>query len=247
MSITIVINKFVVRLLVLFVALTGLLVACGTTSSTADQQTARVVDNQQGVYAQVHPLPVYTWSTEIYLADRMYQIRNAGNQSTWAVWRSASGALIDGCEAKGYGLPYGTSRTAPTKTVGNLTSANYAVSESPQAEPNGLYTNDISTSATWVFCINPVSGKVEPQYVEDNITVNTWPLTFLRDADGQLIKVGRDFGQKAIDVSKSAPSIDLSVIPKDAGQPYIVVNGNLVPYRQQNGGKPTDLSPTAVP
>jgi hypothetical protein len=41
----------------------------------------------------------------------------------------------------------------------------------PQSEPNGLYTNGISTSATWIL-MTDAAGNITPTYVESEITVS---------------------------------------------------------------------------
>lgn len=71
----------------------------------------------------------------------------------------------------GYGLPYGVSFTNPEQYK-------YSGVTLPQAEPNGLYTNGITTSATWLFMLNPNNPKDEPKpvYVEPEIVVSPFPL-----------------------------------------------------------------------
>mgnify|MGYP001576304123 CR=1 FL=1 len=44
----------------------------------------------------------------------------------------------------------------------------------PQAEPNGLFTNGVTTNATWVFCV--VDGAVVPAYVEGVVEAYAMPM-----------------------------------------------------------------------
>ena len=41
----------------------------------------------------------------------------------------------------------------------------------PLAEPNGIYTNGLSTSATWILTTDS-SSKIIPTYVESEITIS---------------------------------------------------------------------------
>ena len=41
----------------------------------------------------------------------------------------------------------------------------------PQAEPNGLYTNTVTSSATWILTTD-ADGNIKPTYVESEITVS---------------------------------------------------------------------------
>ena len=39
-----------------------------------------------------------------------------------------------------------------------------------QAEPNGIYTNGVTSSATWILTVNE-EGNIKPTYVESEINV----------------------------------------------------------------------------
>lgn len=65
----------------------------------------------------------------------------------------------------GYGIPYSASITSPDKIYYNSSGAVVA-----QAEPNGIYTNGLSTSATWILTIDS-DGSITPDYVEQTIRV----------------------------------------------------------------------------
>jgi hypothetical protein len=126
----------------------------------------RAVNEQQSVYLEGQPVPAYDFSLERQRVIELYNARMAAVQ-TWSVWRSASGRIEGDCPSSGYPLPYGVQLTAPEAlTYGSVL---------PQAEPNGLFTNGITSSATWVMCI---SGKgVSPVYVETNVTVYPFRVT----------------------------------------------------------------------
>lgn len=65
----------------------------------------------------------------------------------------------------GYGIPYSASITSPDTVRYNSSGA--VVS---QAEPNGIYTNGLSTSATWILRVGK-DGSISPDYVEPGIRV----------------------------------------------------------------------------
>ena len=64
----------------------------------------------------------------------------------------------------GYGIPYSASITSPDTVIYR---AGAVVS---QAEPNGIYTNGLSTSATWILTVDS-EGSITPDYVEQTIRV----------------------------------------------------------------------------
>ena len=61
------------------------------------------------------------------------------------------------------GIPYGASITNPEQYE-------YSGATLPLAEPNGLYTNGVTSSATWVLTTDK-DGNVTPTYVESEIAV----------------------------------------------------------------------------
>jgi hypothetical protein len=73
----------------------------------------------------------------------------------------------------GYGIPYTLSFTSPEK--GEYYQRG-GVATLPQAEPTGLYTNGVTTSATWLFMIDPKTGESKPVYVEPEIVISPFPL-----------------------------------------------------------------------
>lgn len=133
-------------------------------------QERLAVDRQQQIYLTGQPVPAYDYSLERDRVIGLYDARMNAAQ-TWTVWRSMTGTIEGDCPSSGYPLPYGVQLTSPEA---------YAVGGSPsplpQAEPNGLFTNGITTEATWVFCISE-TGKITPVYVETKVTVYPYPVT----------------------------------------------------------------------
>ena len=79
----------------------------------------------------------------------------------------------------GYGLPYGTQYTAPTRIVmtegGGAATVRYRDTV-PQAEPNGLFMPP-TADGTWVMMKNPTEDKVQAVYFEPRVIVAPFRMT----------------------------------------------------------------------
>lgn len=112
----------------------------------------------------------------------IYELRDNPNLICyWYIKNDMTGKWIYQGTCIGYGIPYGTSITqtdtlqrAALPGIGvNGEDKDYNEYHStvlPQAEPNGLYTNGLSTSATWILTTD-AEGNIAPTYVESEITV----------------------------------------------------------------------------
>jgi hypothetical protein len=124
------------------------------------------VDRQQAAYLAGQPIPTFDFSLERARIIQLYEARMNAAQ-TWSVWRSQTGVVEGDCPSSGYPLPYGVQLTSPEVYSQNGTTL-------PQAEPNGLFTNGITTNGTWVFCIT--DGAIAPVYVETYVSVFSYPV-----------------------------------------------------------------------
>ena len=70
----------------------------------------------------------------------------------------------------GYGIPYSASITAPESPQEAYAQGSHT-NILPLAEPNGLYTDGLSTSATWILTTD-AKGNITPTYVESEITIS---------------------------------------------------------------------------
>jgi hypothetical protein len=148
---------------------------CGIEDATTTKE-AKKVNAQQEQYAAGQPVPVFNWSLERDLLNKLYTLRNQ-KVATHAVWRSDYGMIEGDCPSMGYGLPYDMSLTNPLATTdedqrGNF-GAELAVIEQP--EPNGVFASK-NTAATWVMCVG-AAGIVEPIYIESKVTVYPGPVS----------------------------------------------------------------------
>jgi len=76
------------------------------------------------------------------------------------------------CNSIGYGLPYATQYTNPSRVVWDQGHGGQVI---PQADPNGLYS-PASADGTWVLCVDKKDGKAKPVFIEPRIIVSPIPL-----------------------------------------------------------------------
>ena len=98
----------------------------------------------------------------------IYELRDDPNLICyWYTKNDMTGKFVYQGKCVGYGIPYSASLTAPEVP-------DYASYEDNavlmQAEPNGIYTNGVTSSATWILTVNE-EGNIKPTYVESEITV----------------------------------------------------------------------------
>lgn len=144
--------------------------------ASEQSSTDAVIANQQGLAMQglqaaVGQPRITNW-TEARLMNRIYELRDQPNLSTFTYRSDLNGQLHCVGRSIGYGLPYAAQRSNPERE--EYRSLDGGLGTLPQAEPNGLFMPD-SAAATWVLLIAP-NGQAQPVYVEDDITVSPFPL-----------------------------------------------------------------------
>lgn len=101
---------------------------------------------------------------EVSQLKEIYELRDDPDMMCyWYIMNEYTGKWIYQGKCVGYGIPYSTQITNPTKKITNYDST------IDQAEPNGLYSTGSST-ATWILSVNK-KGKIKPRYVEQEIYV----------------------------------------------------------------------------
>lgn len=88
----------------------------------------------------------------------------------WYTKNDMTGKWIYQGTCIGYGIPYSASITAPESPQEAYAQGSHT-NILPLAEPNGLYTDGLSTSATWILTTD-ASGNITPTYVESEITIS---------------------------------------------------------------------------
>lgn len=80
------------------------------------------------------------------------------------------------CQSVGYGLPYATQFTNPSKIVRTGPGLGEPYNQViPQADPNGLFTPS-SAEGTWILCKDPNGPATQPVYVEPRVIVSPFRL-----------------------------------------------------------------------
>ena len=151
------------RILTLLVVALGLVLGgCFTPDADDRQAMASERVQKQGV-AEVG-LPSITNFREMKMAKDIYERRDKAITTYTYVLNEVTGKFTFLGDSVGYGLPYAASFTSPEKA-----------DHYPQAEPNGLFSPS-SAEGTWVELKDPLSGAVEPVYVEARVLVSPFKL-----------------------------------------------------------------------
>lgn len=137
--------------------------ACGDESSRRDKQYSEEMKSQ---IAESVGYPSLSNFFEYAQLKEIYELRDDPNLICyWYTKCEFTGKWVYEGKCIGYGIPYSASITSPDQVYYNGSGA--VVS---QAEPNGIYTNGLSTSATWILTADD-EGNIYPQYVEQSIRV----------------------------------------------------------------------------
>jgi hypothetical protein len=75
------------------------------------------------------------------------------------------------CHSVGFGLPYSTQYTNPSKRV----NGRYGNLAMPQSDPNGLFS-PASADGTWVMCVDPDTKQATPLYIEPRVIISPFKL-----------------------------------------------------------------------
>jgi hypothetical protein len=103
----------------------------------------------------------------------IYELRDQEGLSTYTyVMAEQTGQPVFLCNSVGYAISDATGYTNPDKVMMN---GQYGFGTMTQAEPNGLFTPDVS-DANWVLCIDPAGKKPLPVFVSSKIIVSAYKL-----------------------------------------------------------------------
>lgn len=144
------------------------LVGCVKESETAEKEK-EYTEKAMNTAIDSVSLPNISNFFERSQLKTIYELRDdPGLVCYWYTKSQMTGKWVFEGKCMGYGIPYSASMTSPDK-LERVTSGGYSGVIS-QAEPNGIYTNGLSTSATWVLTLND-KGEVTPAYVEQEICI----------------------------------------------------------------------------
>ena len=157
-------RKNTILLLAILTIMLVALTACGNEAARKDNEYSEEMKSKisdQVGYPDLANFFEYSQLKEIYeLRDNPKLI------CYWYTKSEYTGKWIYEGKCIGYGIPYSASITSPDQVYYNSRGAVVA-----QAEPNGIYTNGLSTSATWILAADE-EGNISPEYVEHAIRVS---------------------------------------------------------------------------
>ena len=146
------------------VGLTG----CDYGSKTSREEKAYTEQMQSQIAASIGKPDVSNYFEYSQLKE-IYEKRDNPNLICyWYTKNDYTGKWIYQGKCVGYGIPYGASITA--NEVPDYTSYEDNA-HLKQAEPNGLYTESVVTTATWILSVTE-EGEINPTYVESEITIS---------------------------------------------------------------------------
>lgn len=149
------------------ILMTSMLTGCSDIQSTSSAEKAYTSEIKQQIF-DMYGMPNISNGYEYAQLKEIYELRDDPNLICyWYTKNDMTGKFVYQGKCVGYGIPYSASLTAPE--VPDYASYNdNAVLM--QAEPNGIYTNGVTSSATWILTVDE-EGNIKPIYVESEITV----------------------------------------------------------------------------
>lgn len=159
-------KKFkIVAIVLCAVLMTGILAGC-MYESEETQYTDQLKDQISDMYGYPNVSNFFEYSQ----LKEIYEMRDNPNLVCyWYTKNDMSGKWIYQGTCVGYGIPYSASITAPESVQKYSKHDDWQIL--PLAEPNGLYTDGLSTSATWILTTD-ANGNISPTYVESEITIS---------------------------------------------------------------------------
>lgn len=156
-------RKKIVSIIVLAIACMACLSGCTSESARRDKQYSEEMKEQ---ISNAIGYPDLANFFEYSQLKEIYELRDDPNLICyWYTKCEYTGKWVYEGQCIGYGIPYSASITSPDMVY--YDSSGTVVS---QAEPNGIYTNGLTTSATWILTVNS-DGSITPDYVEQTIRV----------------------------------------------------------------------------
>ena len=148
--------------------------ACGSRPPTSDQKQQAAQEKILAEGTAQTGMPAIIHFRERKLMKLILEMRDQDGLATYSyTFSEMTGKYSFFCDSIGYGLPYSTQYTSPSKIERSATNVGYAIM--PQADPNGLFS-PASAEGTWVMCKDPNSKDVLPIYVEPRVIVSPFKL-----------------------------------------------------------------------
>ena len=152
---------------VIGVLIASMLTGCSAMSSTSSAEQEYTAEIKQQIF-DMYGMPNISNGYEYAQLKEIYELRDDPNLICyWYTKNDMTGKFVYQGKCVGYGIPYSASLTAPEVPDYYSYEDNAVLM---QAEPNGIYTNGVTSSATWILTVNE-EGNIKPTYVENEITV----------------------------------------------------------------------------
>lgn len=139
----------------------------GCDNQSADQVEQAKQEKIQQEAIREAGMPLVKNFTEKKLLKWIYELRDQEGLQTYTYITDMNGHLHFLTESIGYGFPYATQYTSPSKVSWQGTGAGWH--ELPQAEVNGLFM-PASAEGTWIIAATEKGPK--PIYVEQRVIVS---------------------------------------------------------------------------
>jgi hypothetical protein len=167
---------FQINKLAVVLAATIMLTACdGQPAQPNSDQVQRQQQEQLSLQAaQSVGMPAIVNFNEKRQLKEIFELRDAAI-STVTYTQDMNGKLHKLCDSVGFGIPYATQFTNPSRTERHGSQYDGGNVVLPQADPNGLFS-PAAADGTWVLCVNPKTGKAAPLYVEPHVIVSPFEL-----------------------------------------------------------------------
>lgn len=156
----------------LAIGIIGILVVGMLSGCIYETQETIYTDELKSQISDMYGYPNVSNFFEYSQLKEIYELRDDPNLICyWYIKNDMTNKFVYMGTCVGYGIPYGASITAPESVqyIGG------GYEQSPLAEPNGLYTNGVTSSATWILSTDR-NGDIAPIYVESNITVSPFKI-----------------------------------------------------------------------
>jgi len=172
---------YVLSLLCFTVVLVGSSGCTTSTTPSADKDLqVQTEQMMQEANAQVGMPAIVNWQ-EKKTMKLIYELRDQENLICYAYlvneYKGCIGQFLGKCY--GYGLPYSTQFSNPSRLQTGGNTNGYYGTAMPQPEPNGLFMPE-GLDATFLLLLDG-DGKPHPVYIESKITVSPFPLHEIKE------------------------------------------------------------------
>ena len=139
-------RKKIFGCMILCVVITGILTGCSGTTSREKEYTETLMSQANDAIGNPDIVNFF----EKAQLKEIYEMRDDPNLVCyWYAVNNYTGKYIYEGECIGYGIPYSTSYTQPESLYSSSSTIVL-----PQADPNALYSNGVTTSATWILSLD---------------------------------------------------------------------------------------------